>query len=172
MHPKRFYEDYLADNGISPLSEELLRLIKQDKPNSVLEFGCGTGKHLKALPSIHKKFGIDLSLINIIHGNVKNGLHYLFLGDEDILTKLQDIDVVFTCSVLDHIEKIDSIIQHMKRIANKTIYLAETLDTPHGLYYAHDYDKFGFKETGFKWVSPKPEGDGATYQIWKLLCAV
>jgi SAM-dependent methyltransferase len=167
MHPKKFYRDHLADDSISPLSEELLLLIKQQRPNSVLEFGCGTGKHLKALPNVNKKFGIDVSLMNIIHGNVKNGLDYLFLGDEDILPKLQDIDVVFTCSVLDHIENIDAIIVEMKRIAQRAIYLAETLDTPTQFYYPHDYESYGFQKTGFKWVSE--HGDGAVYQIWKWI---
>jgi SAM-dependent methyltransferase len=164
MHVKRFYQDYLADNSISPLSEELLLLIKQERPNSVLEFGCGTAKHLKALPNVPKKLGIDLSLHNLIHANVKNDQNYLALGDEDLLTRLFNFDIVFTCSVLDHIEKIDDIIAEMKRIVNKAIFIAETLDTPGPYYYPHEYEKHGFQKTGFKWVSEK--GDGAVYHIW------
>lgn len=164
MQAKRFYQDYLADNTISHLSEELLLLIKQDRPESVLEFGCGTAKHLKALPNVQFKLGIDVSLNNMIHAHVKNELNYLVLGDEDILTRLQDFDVVFTCSVLDHIENIGDIIQHMQRIANKAIYLAETNDTPGPLYFPHEYERYGFKKTSFSWKSEK--GDGATYHIW------
>lgn len=164
MHPKRFYQDYLADNGLSPLSKELIRLIERDRPGSVLEFGTGTGKHLSAL-SHCKKFGIDVSLINVIHSNVKNGQNYVALGDEDWLTRLYNIDTVFTCSVLDHIEKIDYITQEFKRIACKSIYLAETNDTPAPLYFPHDYRMYGFRETGFEWRS---NGDGALYQIWEF----
>ncbi len=166
LQAKRFYQDYLADNSISPLSEELLLLINQERPGSVIEFGCGTGKHLKALHKVPKKFGIDLSLHNMIHANVKNDLQYIALGDEDLLTRIFNFDVVFTCSVLDHIEKIDDIIKEMKRIANKAVFLAETNDTPSEFYYPHDYDSYGFKKTGFTWNSE--QGDGATYHIWKF----
>ena len=165
MQAKRFYQDYLADNGISALSEELLLLIKQDRPESVLEFGCGTAKHLKALPNVKFKLGIDVSLNNLIHGHVRNDQNYLVLGDEDILPRLQLFDTVFTCSVLDHIEHVGSIIVEMKRIAQKSIYLCETNDTPGELYYPHNYEEYGFEKTGFSWKSEN--GDGATYHIWK-----
>lgn len=161
MHPKRFYQDYLADNGLSPLSQELIQLIRVGDPRSVLEFGAGTGKHLKEFPRA-KTFGIDLSLHNLIHANVKNGQNYFAIGDEDWLPKLQGFDVAFTCSVLDHIEDVDGIIKELKRIA-KRVYLAETNDTPGQFYYPHDYESYGFRRTKFEW---KSTGDGATYHIW------
>lgn len=167
MHYKRFYQDYLADNGISPLSEELLLLIKQYRPDSVLEFGCGTGKHLKALPNVRFKLGVDISIHNLLHGHIKNEQNYLILGDEDILPRLQQFDIVFTCSVLDHIPEVDQIIEEMKRIAQKAVFLCETLDTPAEFYYPHEYEKFGFEKTGFSWKSEN--GDGATYYIWKYV---
>jgi ubiquinone/menaquinone biosynthesis C-methylase UbiE len=165
MKAKRFYEDYLADNELSPLSEELIKLIKKEKPVAILEFGAGTGKHLAQFPNNVKTLGVDVSLINIIHANVKNKQNYFALGDEDFLTRLYNFDVVFTCSVLDHIEDVNYIIHEFKRIA-KVVFLAETNDTPAPLYFPHKYESYGFKKLDFEW---KSTGDGATYNIWKYV---
>ena len=169
---KEKYKTYLADDEISPLSKRIVKHILLSSPTRVLEFGCGTGKNLKHIRENEHKYalsnirlvGIDVSLLNIIYANVKNDLPYVFLGDQDILPMMQNIDVVFTVSVLDHIEFIDDIIKEFKRIA-KRVYLAEPLlDKPSDLYWAHDYKKFGFTKMDFEW---KSNGDGNTYYLWE-----
>jgi SAM-dependent methyltransferase len=166
MEPKEYYKNYLADNEVSRLSHRLVSEILSKSPNSVLEFGCGTGKNLKEIKEKSKKsvsvFGIDVSLIGIQHGNIKNELDYLALGDQDWLSRIFNMDVVFTCSVLDHIENVSDIIKQMQRIASH-VFLAETNDVPDKFYYPHDYESFGFVKLPFEWVS---DGDGSTYYIW------
>lgn len=169
---KEYYKTYLADDGISPLSREIVNYILKDNPNSVLEFGCGTGKNLRLIreqehtyaQSEIKLFGIDVSLINVIHANVKNDLPYICLGDQDLLPKLRNIDVVFTVSVLDHIEYVDDIIKEFKRIAYRVFLAEPLLDKPETFYYAHDYGKHGFVKLPYQWES---DGDGNTYYIWE-----
>lgn len=168
MNPKEFYRTYLADNTTGPLNDHLATLILSEDPNHVFEFGCGTGKNLRMVnaPRIGLS-GMDVSLINITYATVYSPGIMFAIGDESYLRNLCNFDVVFTCSVLDHIERVDGIISEFKRICNKVVYLAETVESPGPHYFPHDYESFGFKKVGFTWVSEKPHGDGATYYIWQ-----
>lgn len=162
---KQYYGAYLADNNLSKLSHQLIGYILNTNPTFVLEFGCGTGKNLKKLTEKNnniKPFGIDISPLGILHGNIKNELPYLAIGDEDWLPRFSYMDVVFTCSVLDHIENVGPIIKEFKRIG-KHVFLAETNDVPGDFYYPHDYESYGFKRLDYEWTST---GDGGKYYIW------
>lgn len=164
---KEFYRTYLADDGPSVLSSELVNQIEELNPAHVLEFGMGTGKNLRMLDYGIAVAGIDISFLNITHAIARNEIPCAILGDETHLRHLCNFDVVFTCSVLDHIEHIDGIIDEFKRIANKGIFLAETNDVPGPYYYPHDYESYGFEKIDFKWNSQS--GDGADYFIWKWI---
>lgn len=168
---KEFYRTYRADNKISPLTMELQRLIMEhttescERP-SVFEFGAGTGKNLRELHTLgHVTFGLDVSPLNVMEAYLTNDLPFVALGDESHLGFLNKFDIVFTCSVLDHIEHIGGIIMELKRIANKAIYIAETNDKIGEFYYPHVYETYDFKRLPFEW---KSLGDGAVYHIWKF----
>lgn len=168
MTAANYYRAYLADDTISPLSDMLLAEIIRESPLHVLDFGSGSGKHSNFL---NKKgivtIAIDISMMNVVRSHSKYDLPFVACGDESYLGHLCNIDVVTTCSVLDHIENIEKIIDQFKRICNKSIIIAETKDVVGDLYFSHDYEKHGFKKVGFRWTSNQPEGDGATYYIWK-----
>jgi 2-polyprenyl-3-methyl-5-hydroxy-6-metoxy-1,4-benzoquinol methylase len=160
-----FYKDYEADDNLSTLSLELITQIKCYKPRHVFDFGCGTGKHLSVLNAAGIcTGGLDISATNILTGFFRHRLPLLSLGNHTHLRHVCNFDVVTTCSVLDHIEKIEGIIGELKRIANKAVVIAETNDVPGKFYYPHDYESLGFIKTAFEW---KSNGDGATYHIWK-----
>lgn len=186
MTAAQHYKSYVADDTFSPLSAMLISEILRDNPMHVLDFGSGSGKHSNAL---NKKgivtLAIDLSMMNVIRAHAKYDLPFIACADESYLGHLCKIDVVTTCSVLDHIENIDNILKQFKRIANKSIIIAETNDIPGEYYYPHDYESYGFKKVSerieitckdnngsktyvpgdvFSWQST---GDGATYHIWK-----
>lgn len=171
MTAKAFYKNYLADNLVSDLSLKLAELIKLEKPNSVFEFGCGTGKNLKLLDPI-VTCGLDVSPQNVTVAHYRNERSFAIIGDETNLGHLANFDVAFTCSVLDHIEDINRIIKELKRIA-PVIFLAETNDVPGEFYFPHDYESFGFekvlndyhytKQIEYSWVG----NDKAVYNIWK-----
>lgn len=133
------------------------------KPIHALEFGCGSGKNLKLLEGVSTA-GIDISFINIIKSVAKNDLTFAMFGDETHLRHLCNFDVVFTVSVLDHIENVEGIIGEFKRIANKAVFLAETNNQPGPHYFPHDYENMGFEKIDYRWQS---DGDGAIYYIWK-----
>ena len=166
MTPRQYYSSYTADDTISPLSVRLLSEIVSENPLHVLDFGSGTGKHCNFL---NKKgivtLAIDISMMNVIKSQTKYDLPFVACTNESYLGHLCGVDVVTTCSVLDHIEDISRIIAEFKRICNKSIIIAETQDVVGDLYFSHDYRSYGFKK-GFEWTSKKPEGDGATYHIW------
>lgn len=161
MTPKAFYRNYLADDTVSELNTKLSDLIKNEKPNSVFEFGCGSGKNISLQNCV--TCGLDVSPQNIIKAHYKNYCDFLILGDEYHLGHLANFDIVFTCSVLDHIEYITEIISELKRIG-KTVFLAEAdWHAPDKFYWAHDYKSFGFEKLDYTWIGE----DGATYYIWK-----
>jgi SAM-dependent methyltransferase len=160
-NPKAFYYNYLADDKLGGLNHKLIELINAEAPVHVFEFGCGTGKNLRALNCV--TCGMDISPANIMAAHYGNRLPFLILGNEYHLGHLGRFDVAFTCSVLDHIEDIDRIIKELKRIG-KTIFLAETNTVPAPFYYPHDYESYGFQKIpDFTWTGD----DGAYYFIWK-----
>lgn len=162
MTPKAFYRNYLADNSLGDINFKLEELIKATNPNSVFEFGCGTGKNLRSLDPI-VTCGMDVSPQNVIVSHYRNMRSFVILGDEYNLGHLANFDVAFTCSVLDHIEDVDRIITELKRMA-PIVFLAETNDQVAEHYFAHDYESQGFQKIeNFKWIGH----DKATYYIWK-----
>jgi len=169
---KEFYKTYVADDNLSPLSEEVIFRIEELEPKSVLEFGCGTGKNLKLINDDIFKAGIDVSWPNMTIASQK-GLSNIILGDEEMLKHIQNFDIVFTVSVLDHIEDVAAIIEEFKRIANKAVFLAETTEVPSKFYYWHDFESMGFKKEDdfmvnvpWRWKSEGETGDGCEYFIW------
>src|SRR5690348_14283251 len=129
---KAFYQTYLADDGLSELNQKLAHEVLKEAPNHVFEFGLGSGKNLKLIQKLSMQYarvvavsGLDVSLLNVLHATVKNGLPHVSLGDEQYLRHYCNYDCVITISVLDHIEDVDGIIHELQRIANKCVILAE-----------------------------------------------
>ncbi len=168
MNSSLYYSTYVADSGMSDLNHRTLDEIRKYNPSSVLEFGSGTGKNLHPISSkTMTAVGVDISMMNVINAHCRFDLPYLIKGNETLLKHLHNFDVVFTVSVLDHIEQIDDIISHFKRIANKAVILAETQHhDPENHYYFHDYSQYGFKNIAYEYTSEKPYGDGNIYHIW------
>lgn len=171
LTPKQYYANYQADNNLCPLNHAVVDEVLKFNPDYVFEFGSGTGKNLKLIQQKQTEIarsnisvaGLDLSFINTIISRAKNDLPLTMCGDEYHLRHLTNFDVVFTVSVLDHIEDINGIITEFKRISNKGIVLAETNSKEDNYYYRHNYELYTFKEIGFKWHSPD---DDCTYKIW------
>lgn len=161
---KDYYSQYLADEKIYSVNEKLVDEILSYNPNTVLEFGAGVGKNLLLLQDKNPNVwisGIDISKYNIANALVS----CIKLGDEKLLKLYRNMDVVFTCSVLDHIENIDEIIKEFKEVA-KVIIIMETNSYDTDFYYKHDYESFGFKKTDYQYKAE--DGDGAIYELWKF----
>ena len=164
---KTYYRSYVANDSISPLNNELVRELLSYNPKSAFEFGCGVGKNLELLrPHVEEHLGVDISEKAIEIAKAKN--LKVICGDETSLKTIGSYDVVFTCSVLDHIKDIDSIVHELKRIAKVAIVIAETNTELLRFYYSHDYESFGFVKTGYEYVSVLPREGEAPYHIWHL----
>lgn len=164
MNPKEYYRKYEAADRISDLGLEIMKYIKKEKPVHVFEFGFGSGIHLyHLLFSNIEPNGIDISPLNVARAIYGWGLKHVSVGDETYLRHHSNYDIVFTISVLDHIEDIDGIIDEFKRMANKSIFIAETNSFDSNYYYKHDYESYGFEKLNYKWIGE----DEATYHIWK-----
>lgn len=161
---KSFYRSYVAKDSILPLNEKLVQDILSYNPKSVLEFGCGVGKNLELLKwKVQDHLGIDISEKAVEIAKKKN--LNVICADETKLKTIEDYDVVFTCSVLDHIEYIDNIVDDLKRIANTAIVVAETNTKLMRFYYPHDYESLGFVKTDYEYTSALPKEE-AVYCIW------
>lgn len=167
--PKDYYKNYVADDVPTPLNVRLAEFIKSFKPNSVFEFGCGTGKNLVPLnESIGDVSGIELSQ-KAVERCVAKGLNVVQGDEQSLLTMNKTVDVAFTCSVLDHIENVGDIIAKLKSMARKAVVLCETTDIVAKFYYAHDYEGYGLSIAcdGYAYHSKAEQGgDGATYSIY------
>jgi SAM-dependent methyltransferase len=169
MHPKSFYYSYHANNDLFEIDHKLIREVLKDSPGSVFDFGTGTGKNIKEIIKANKRInvcGLDMSFLNIIHARAQNNLPFLIIGDEYMLPMLTGFDTVITCSVLCHIQDIKEIIEQFKRIANKSIIIAETNDNGGEFYYPHNYESFGFVDTKNGWHSP---ANNCYYTIYKYI---
>ena len=108
----------------------MVREIIQFSPNSVFEFGCGSGKNLATIKTFTmpenrpETWGLDISIVNVMQAHCA-GVDCCIRGDERHIPARQ-FDVVFTVSVLDHIEDIHNIIGAFQSIATKAILLGET----------------------------------------------
>ena len=170
-HPKEFYINYQADNKLDDIDYKLIEEIIKFNPESVFEFGCGSGKNLmlvkKLLPNVIT-YGIDISILNVIQAYLL-GVDCVIRGDERYM-QLGKFDVSFTCSVLDHIpnENINQVIGNLKAISKKAVVIAETNELDGNFYYKHNFEKFGFKKVSEAF---KSQDDGLNYYIWIYLCA-
>lgn len=173
---KDYYKNYEASNEILRVHNFLAAQIINFNPTSVFEFGCGSGKNLKLLQTLSDRItriqGIDISLKNIENTRNINNLIDCFVGDENTLACMKEdmYDVVFTCSVLDHIEEIAGIIKNFEKIAKKGIVLLETNDKSlryPNYYYPHKYEDYGFRKMNYEYISNEvPDADGCKYEIW------
>jgi 2-polyprenyl-3-methyl-5-hydroxy-6-metoxy-1,4-benzoquinol methylase len=163
LDAKSYYRSYVANDIISPLNEQLIQDVMSYNPKSVFEFGCGVGKNLEILKGhVENLYGIDISKKAVAIATKKNLT--VTCGDETELANIKNRDVVFTCSVLDHIKDIVYIINELKRIANIAIVIAETNTKAAKFYYPHDYESLGFVRTEYVYVSDIPKEP--TYYIW------
>ena len=146
---KQYYSLHnIQDEVIRDVNKRVVKEIIKFEPKSVFEFGCNNGKNLTLLPKSVTHLGIDINKA-VIHKYRKTGLN-LLCGDESLLTNMGDnsYDVTFTCSVLNHIEKIDDIVKELKRIAKKGLVCVECNHEKHWRWFRHNYEKLGFTDAG------------------------
>lgn len=150
---KNFYKHrYPAGDYLTKMhTEHFYPFVENLNCKSGFEFGCNMGKNLKNL-KFKETAGVDISKRAIDKALVKG----LICGDESRLSEVPDnsYDIVFTCSVLCHIDNIDGIVEHLKRISKKHILFVESLSNGFNNHFPHNYEKMGFEKV-FSHPTPK-----------------
>jgi len=156
MHNEEYWKkrDKYDSNPNDLHRGELLNKIKELKPESVLEVGCGSGSNLaliqKKLPNV-KISGIDINKTAIANAVKHLGNIQLVVGNADSLPfKDNSFDVVITDATLLYIspEKIEKVRDELLRVAKRAIIMVEfQVDDFNGLgqialrHWARDYKK-------------------------------
>jgi len=124
--------------------------------HTAYEFGCGTGHNMVHLEEMGiKTFGSDLSEVAVPLA-YRKGLDVV-CENESILDHLKNFDLVYTLSVLNHIEDIEWIMKEISRIADiQRIFIESPVipDNAHEFWYVHDYESYGLKKIDYEWESP------------------
>jgi len=150
-------------------------------PGTILELGCGNGGNLGKFYKSRVRVGIDPEKNNIERAELRhNGVKYI-LGDHTKLWdyEVNEFDVSFTFSVLDHIENFIVALPKMIEIS-KNVILVEPLikgverQARKGetrwwdITWYHDYEKY-LKEINVSYIiEPSPmfnTGSGPKYHL-------
>ena len=155
------------------MNNAIAEFIAAQNPRNVFEFGCHDGRNLALLQALNHNItcsGIDINPRAIANGIRKWKSLFLFCGDESRLKENPNLayDVVFTSSVLCHIEQPKEIISDLVRMAKRGVLLCETQEIKGKYYWAHDYRSMGFKLFKSMKSVPEPQGNGALYDFWWL----
>jgi ubiquinone/menaquinone biosynthesis C-methylase UbiE len=155
---KKFYSNDTHLYGLdqSPIRNKLREFLIDLKCSSYFEFGCNCGANLDFISRSTSAncVGMDINDMAVSYGRESFGLD-LVCGDERMLEIIDNYEVVFTSSVLNHIEDIDEILKQFDRIATKYIVCMEANVTQEPDFWKHDYSSFR-KEWDF--FSPKSLG--------------
>ena len=152
---KKHYSTSIESVSYFNINHKLIDIVLEFRPKNVFEFGANWGRNLQLLRehdnSILAK-GIDISKFAIAEAQ-KRGLDVQYY-DERILKDFSDnlFDVVFTCSVLNHIPdpEFTPIIKDLMRIG-KNVVFCESNDASNlpqnnnGRWFRHIYDAFGLR---------------------------
>src|SRR5437016_5097606 len=92
---KQAYKTFLAPSEVWPVNTYQHNLIMTYNPESVLEFGCGTGKNLLLFDKAITTMGIDISQPAVAVAQLKG---VCAVWDDETRLKYMDskFDVVFT----------------------------------------------------------------------------
>jgi ubiquinone/menaquinone biosynthesis C-methylase UbiE len=132
-------------SGLYDDAEQALRaFITVEKPDSVLEVGCGTGFWLDVIrelaPSV---YGLDYSLEMLRKARAKDPGIRLVRATADVLPfRDQSFDLIFSVNAIHHFEEVDAFIAEARRLLRPGGALATFgMDPHHGRdsWYVYDF---------------------------------
>lgn len=149
-HAKEFWSQYGVRSFYQehkPWASLLVRLVRDLKPRSVLEFGCNVGRNLYALREAFADIqlvGLDINEEAVRAGREAGQLD-LRVGDERTVAAMQEgeFDLVFTVSVLDHMSEIGDVTRSLVRCARRNALFLEVTLPVEGKVTRHFDHKHG-----------------------------
>lgn len=139
---EHYTEQYHPQIKMSPINKKTYEFIKSLEIKTAFEFGCNTGRHLLKFRKMGiKSFGIDINSTSIFYARFLNKLENVEVADELSFKNIPDnsFDMVFTNSVLCHIEYIDDILKNLKRISKKHLIMVEAIKRQGTHWWPHNY---------------------------------
>ncbi len=140
---KEHYSDqYHPQIKMSPINKKTYEFIKSLDVKTAFEFGCNIGRHLLKFRKMGiKPFGIDINSTSIFYARFLHKLENVEVADELSLKDIPDnsFDLVFTNSVLCHIQDIDGILKDLIRISKKHLMMVEAIKRQGVHWWRHDY---------------------------------
>jgi len=163
--PRKFWDNW-ADSFISdswqikihPQHKWILSKIKELKPESILEIGCGFGRNINFLIKngieAEKIIGVDISskMIDKAKEYLKKGTVRLIVADANNLPfKNKEFDLVLIHGVFMHVkpENIEKVITESLRVSKKDLIDLEQNYNGNEYTFVHNYKKI-YKDNGAK----------------------
>lgn len=131
------------------VADEIKKIIKDKKIDSILDFGCGTGLLAYNLRDIAKKIiGIDLSEKMVEEFNIKSNSDNIKAYKIDIKNLEKKFDLIVSSMTFHHIKDIENIVLEIKKRLNKNgILCIADLEKEDGSF--HDSGNEGVYHFGF-----------------------
>lgn len=172
--PKKFWDNwapvFIKDSWQVETHEQhgwILKKIKKDNPESILEVGCGFGRNIKFLldnkyPAEHIT-GLDISsqMIKQAEKFINNKKVSLIIGEcKNLPFKDDSFDMVLIHGVFMHIkpEVIDDSIKEVIRVSKKYIIQVEQNRDGNEYTFIHAYKRL-YKKHGIKMAEFKKRND-------------
>lgn len=124
-----------------------INLSKKHQMENILDFGAGSGVILPFLPAKSNIYALDLNtaLLKRIKDDFKiNNLKIIEYRDGNIPLPSNSMDFIFALEVLEHISKLDKIVNEIYRVCKQKGILLISLPTENLIY------KLGRKAIGFR----------------------
>lgn len=128
------YDNSEDGSRIVPMYDDIMKLIAQAAPKSLLDVGCGTGNILCKLRDLNngmQLYGLDLSetMIEVCRGRLDDSAQ-LVVGDaEQLPYGDESMDCVLCNASFHHYTKPDVVLEEMRRVIKPKGYLI--LGDPH-----------------------------------------
>ena len=141
IEEKLYYANrYHPQRNLSEANVRLYNTILDLDVETIFEFGCGVGRHLEKLKDWgYTVTGMDISEQCVDEAKIL-GLNVLH-GDESMLHHIKPKDLVFTNTVLCHMNEKDALVAQklLRRIASKYLITCECVSKTNNFWWVHEY---------------------------------
>jgi ubiquinone/menaquinone biosynthesis C-methylase UbiE len=102
-------------------SDGLIKFAVQNAGDTILDVGCATGDYCNKLKKLgFKCVGIDINR-EYIEKALENGIEAYIMSAENIKFLDNSFDTILLFEVLEHVEKLDHVLEEVKRVTKKNI---------------------------------------------------